>query len=91
MLAKFNGLKSPTFDDYISDLAVMLDMYPTKNDQQLHEVRKAMALIDDLAAVADKLPELPREKEVKDDTGESVDEVEKKEQHKVIDLQRKEN
>lgn len=69
----------------------MLDTYPTKGDQQLHEVRKAMALIDDLAAVADKLPELPREKEVKDDTGESVDEVEKKEQHKVIDLQRKEN
>lgn len=65
MLAKFNGLKSPTFDDYINDLAVMFDMYPTKDDQQLHEVRKAMALIDDLAAVADKLPELPREKENK--------------------------
>lgn len=62
MLAKFTGLKSPTFDDYISDLAVMFDMYHAKNDQQLHEVRKAMALIDDLAAVADKLPELPREK-----------------------------
>lgn len=62
MLAKFNGLKSPTFDDYISDLAVMFDMYPTKDDHQLHEVRKAMALIDDLAVVADKLPELPREK-----------------------------
>lgn len=55
----------PNFDNYISDLAVMFDMYPTKNDQQLHEVRKAMALIDDLAAVADKLPELPREKENK--------------------------
>ena len=55
----------PNFDDYISDLAVMLDTYPTKGDQQLHEVRKAMALIDDLAAVADKLPELPREKENK--------------------------
>lgn len=62
MLAKFNGLKSPTFDDYISDLAVMFDMYPIKDDRQLHEVRKAMALIDDLEAVADKLPELPREK-----------------------------
>ena len=91
MLTKIYGLDAPSFDDYISDLAVMLDMYPTKCDQQLHEVREAMALIDDLAAVADKLPELPREKEVKDDTGESVDEVEKKEQHKVIDLQRKEN
>ena len=67
MLAKFNGLKSPTFDDYISDLAVMLDTYPTKGDRQLHEVRKAMALIDDLAAVADKLPELPREKGTKGD------------------------
>lgn len=29
--------------------------------------------------------------EIKTDTGESVDEVEKKEQHKVINLQRKEN
>ena len=57
----------PNFDDYISGLAVMFDLYPTKGDQQLHEVRKAMALIDDLAAVADKLPELPRDKEVKDD------------------------
>ena len=65
MLAKFTGLKSPTFDDYISDLAVMFDTYPIKDDQQLHEVRKAMALIDDLAAVADKIPELPREKENK--------------------------
>lgn len=62
MLAKFTGLKSPTFDDYIEDLALMIDMYHAENDQQLHEVRKAMALIDDLAAVADKLPELPREK-----------------------------
>ena len=65
MLAKFTGLKMPTFDDYISDLAVMFDAYPTKDDRQLYEVRKAMALIDDLAAVADKLPELPREKENK--------------------------
>ena len=55
----------PSFDDYISDLATMFDTYPTKDDQQLHEVRKAMALIDDLEAVADKLPELPREKENK--------------------------
>lgn len=91
MLAKIYGIDAPSFDDYISDLAVMFDAYPAKDDRQLYEVRKAMALIDDLAAVADKLPELPREKEVKDDTGESVDEVEKKEQHKVIDLQRKEN
>lgn len=52
----------PNFDDYISDLAVMFDTYPTKGDRQLHDVRKAMALIDDLEAVADKLPELPREK-----------------------------
>ena len=63
MLAKFTGLKSPTFDDYISDLAVMFDMYPTKNDRELHDVRNAMALIDDLASIADKLPELPRKKD----------------------------
>lgn len=67
MLAKIYWLGAPSFDDYISDLAVMFDMYPTKDDQQLYEVRKAMALIDDLAAVADKLPELPRDKEVNDD------------------------
>lgn len=54
---------APNFDDYISDLAVMFDMYPIKDDQQLHDVRKAMALIDDLAAVADKLPKLPRKKD----------------------------
>ena len=52
----------PNFDDYISDLAVMFDMYPTKDDRQLHDVRKCLTLIDDLEAVADKLPELPREK-----------------------------
>lgn len=52
MLAKIYGLDAPSFDDYISDLAVMFDMYPTKDDRQLYEVRKAMALIDDLAAVA---------------------------------------
>ena len=66
MLAKFNGLKRPTFDDYIEDLSILFETYPTEGDQQLHDVRKAMALIDDLEAVADKLPELPRDKEVKD-------------------------
>ena len=66
MLTKIYGLDAPSFDDYISDLAGMFDTYPTKDDRQLHEVRKAMALIDDLAAVADKLPELPRDKEGKD-------------------------
>ena len=63
MLTKIYGLDAPSFDDYISDLAVMFDTYPTKDDRQLYEVRKAMALIDDLAAVADKLPELPRKKD----------------------------
>ena len=67
MLTKIYGLDAPSFDDYISDLACMLDMYPTKDDQQLHDVRKAMALIDDLAAVADKLPELPRKKDERND------------------------
>ena len=62
MLTKIYGLDAPSFDDYISDLAVMFDTYPTTDDRQLQEVRKAMALIDGLEAVADKLPELPREK-----------------------------
>lgn len=62
-----DDFKLPTFDEYLSDLSIMFEAYPTEGKQQLHEVRKAMALIDDLAAVADKLPELPREKEVKDD------------------------
>lgn len=67
MLAKFTGMKRPTFDDYIEDLSIMFEMYPTKGDQQLHDVRRCLALIDDLAAVADKLPELPRDKEAKGD------------------------
>ena len=67
MLTKIYGLDAPSFDDYISDLAGMFDTYPTKGDQQLHEVRKAMALIDELEAVADKRPELPREKGTKGD------------------------
>lgn len=63
MLAKFTGLKSPTFDDYIEDLSILFETYPTKGDQQLHDVRKCLTLIDDLEAVADKLPELPRKKD----------------------------
>ena len=53
----------PNFDDYISDLAVMFDMYPIKDDRQLHEVRKEMALIDELEKAADRLPRVPRKKE----------------------------
>lgn len=57
----------PNFDDYISDLAIMFEMYPTEGKQQLHDVRVALGLIEGLEKVADKLPELPRDKEVKDD------------------------
>lgn len=57
----------PNFDEYISDLAVMFDTYPTKGDRQLHDVRRCLALIDELEKAADRLPELPRDKEVKDD------------------------
>lgn len=53
----------PNFDDYISDLAVMFDMYPTKDDRQLYEVRKCLTLIDELEKVADRLPRVPRKKE----------------------------
>ena len=52
----------PTFDDYICDLAVLFERYPTKGDQQLHDVRRCLALIDELEKAADRLPELPREK-----------------------------
>lgn len=62
MLTKIYGLDAPSFDDYISDLAVMFDMYPTKGDRQLHDVRRCLALIDELEKAADRLPELPREK-----------------------------
>lgn len=50
----------PNFDDYISDLAVMFEMYPTKGKQQLHDVRAALGLIGDLEKVADQLPKIPR-------------------------------
>lgn len=33
MLAKFTGLKSPTFDDYIEDLSILFEAYPTEGDQ----------------------------------------------------------
>lgn len=62
MLAKFTSMKRPTFDDYIEDLSIMFEMYPTKNDQQLHKVRKCLTLIDELEKVADRLPEVPRDK-----------------------------
>ena len=62
MLAKFTGMKRPTFDDYIEDLSILFEMYPTKGEQQLHDVRKCLTLIDELEKVADKLPELPRKK-----------------------------
>ena len=62
MLTKFTGMKRPTFDDYIEDLSIMFEMYPTKGDQQLHDVRRCLALIDELEKAADRLPELPREK-----------------------------
>lgn len=63
MLAKFTGLKSPTFDDYIEDLSILFEAYPTEGDQQLHDVRKCLALIDELKKVADRLPKLPRRKD----------------------------
>lgn len=62
MLAKFTSLKRPTFDDYIEDLSIMFEMYPTKGDQQLRDVRKCLTLIDELEKVADRLPEVPRDK-----------------------------
>lgn len=58
-------LVAPNFDDYISDLAIMFEMYPTEDKQQLHDVRVALGLIDELEKVASRLPKLPRKKEVK--------------------------
>lgn len=52
----------PTFDDYIYDLAPMFELYPTKNDQQLHDVRRVLELIGDIERLADCLPEVPRDK-----------------------------
>lgn len=67
MLAKFTGLKSPTFDDYIEELSIMFEMYPTEDKQQLHDVRVALGLIEDLEQAADWLPKIPRDKEFKND------------------------
>lgn len=50
-------------DDYICDLAVLFERYPTKGDQQLHDVRRCLALIDELEKAADRLPRVPRKKE----------------------------
>ncbi|MCU4692464.1 hypothetical protein [Limosilactobacillus reuteri] len=61
-LVAVDNMWRPTFDDYICDLAVLFERYPTKGDQQLHDVRRCLALIDELEKAADRLPELPREK-----------------------------
>ncbi|NMV54016.1 hypothetical protein FOL88_03365 [Lactobacillus reuteri] len=58
---------APTFDDYISDLAVMFEMYPAKGKQQLRDVRVALGLIEDLEKAADRLSKMPRDKEFKSD------------------------
>lgn len=58
---------APNFDDYISDLAIMFEMYPTEGKQQLYDVRVALGLIEDLEKAADRLPEIPRDKEFKED------------------------
>lgn len=58
---------APNFDDYISDLAVMFEMYPTEGKQQFHDVRVALGLIEDLEQAADRLPKIPRDKEFKND------------------------
>ena len=63
MLAKFTGLKSPTFDDYIEDLSILFEAYPTEDNQQLHDVRKYLTLIDKLEEAANRLPKLPRRKD----------------------------
>lgn len=60
MLIKLTGLKSPTFDDYIEDLSILFEAYPTEGDQQLHDVRKCLTLIDELEKAADRLPRVPR-------------------------------
>lgn len=62
-----NNPTMPNFDDYISDLALMFEAYPTEGKQQLHDVRTALGLIEDLKKAADRLPKIPRDKEVKDD------------------------
>lgn len=60
MLTKFTGLKRPTFDDYIEDLLILFEAYPTEGNQQLHDVRKCLTLINELEKVADRLPRVPR-------------------------------
>lgn len=58
-----DDFKLPTFDEYLSDLSIMFEAYPTEGDQQLHDVRKCLTLIDELEKVADRLPRVPRKKE----------------------------
>lgn len=67
MLAKFEGLKSPTFDDYISDLAILFETYPSKTIGDINNVRQALDLIDELEKVANKMPQVPRDKDMKND------------------------
>lgn len=40
----------------------MFEMYRLRVTQQLRDVRKCLTLIDELEKVADRLPEVPRDK-----------------------------
>ena len=57
----------PSFDDYMNDLADVFEGCPVKDERQLNDVFAALDLLYKLERVADWLPKLRRDKEVKDD------------------------
>ena len=57
----------PSFDDYMNDLADVFENCPVEDERQLNDVFAALDLLYKLERVADWLPKLRRDKEVKDD------------------------
>lgn len=64
-LVKINKIRWPTFDDYICDLAVMFEAYPSRTQKDRECAGHGLALIDQLEKVANQMPDISRSREEK--------------------------
>lgn len=65
MLTKFTGLKRPTFDDYIEDLSILFEAYPSRTQKDRECTGRGLALINQLEKVANQMPDISRSREEK--------------------------
>lgn len=64
-LVKINKIRRPTFDDYICDLAVMFESYPSRTQKDRECAGRGLALIDQLEKVANQMPDISCSREEK--------------------------